>query len=132
MIKFQSDLTHIELYATDLDESVRYYEEEVGLRQQGLFAVLGNYYVYSVVLFRGDEPGMVSMTWRTSSPEALDEAARRIDATEYVGAWKDASEGIGVPTFSRARTATRCSSPIRIETTRPVSQLLYVMSLFFQ
>ncbi|MDF9277947.1 VOC family protein [Arthrobacter sp. EH-1B-1] len=101
MIKLLSHLSHIEIYATDLEKSIRYYEEQVGLRvvertdEKVFLRCWGDYYAYSVVLVKGDEPGMVSMAWRTSSAEALDEAARRIDATEYAGTWKDAGEGIG-------------------------------------
>lgn len=101
MIKLLSHLSHIEIYALDLDASVRYYEDQVGLRvverteDKVYLRCWGDYYAYSVVLVRGDEPGMVAMAWRTSSAEALDEAARRIDATDYAGVWKGAGEGIG-------------------------------------
>jgi catechol 2,3-dioxygenase len=101
MIQLLSHLSHIEIYATDLEESVRYYEEQVGLRVvdradgKVYLRCWGDYYAYSVVLVQGDEPGMVSMAWRTSSEEALQEAARRIDATAYAGEWKEAGAGLG-------------------------------------
>jgi len=101
MIHLLSHLSHIEIFASDLEESVRYYEEQVGLRVvdrangKVYLRCWGDYYAYSVVLTPGNEPGMVSMAWRTSSDEALQEAARRLDATEYAGKWKDAGEGLG-------------------------------------
>ena len=101
MIQLLSHLSHIEIYATDLEESVRYYEEQVGLRVvdradgRVYLRCWGDYYAYSVVLVQGDEPGMVSMAWRTTSEEALQEAARGSMPHAYAGEWKEAGAGLG-------------------------------------
>ena len=102
MIKLLSHLSHVRLSAPDVDASVRFYEEQVGVRlihrdEDGAayLRTWGDYYQYSLVIEQGDEPAMVSMAWRTSSDEALDEAARRIEAAGVVGSWKDSSFGHG-------------------------------------
>lgn len=101
MSQLLSQFTHIEIRALDLDESVRYYEEQVGLRvvdrddDKVYLRAWGDYYRYSLVLSRGEQSGMVSMAWRTSSPEALDEAAARVEAAGYPGAWLEPGAHLG-------------------------------------
>jgi catechol 2,3-dioxygenase len=101
MIKLLSHLSHIEVNATNLEESVAYYEKQLGLRvieRDGNSVYLrswGDYYTYSVVLTQGEEAGMVSMAWRTSSDEALDEAASRIEAAGHAGEWRPAGAHLG-------------------------------------
>jgi catechol 2,3-dioxygenase len=101
MIKLLSHLSHVRLAAPDLEASVRFYEEQVGVRvihrddTAVYLRTWGDYYQYSLVIEQGDEPAMVSMAWRTSSNEALDEAARLIEAKGVTGTWKDSSFGHG-------------------------------------
>lgn len=101
MTDLLSQLTHIEIYALDLEETVRYYEEQIGLRvvhrdeDKVYLRAWGDYYTYSLVLTRGGEPGIVSMAWRTTSAEALEKAVARVEATEYAGKWKDAGAHLG-------------------------------------
>jgi catechol 2,3-dioxygenase len=101
MIKLLSHLAHIEIAAPDMDASVTFYEEQVGMRVFGRDAgkvylrAWGDYYNYSLVLAPGEEAAMVSMAWRTSSDEALDEAARRIEEAGITGEWTDSSFGHG-------------------------------------
>lgn len=101
MSKYLSHFSHIEIYATDVDESVRFYEDEIGLRvidrdgDRVFLRAWGDWYAYSLVLRPGTQPGLVRMAWRTTSDEALDEAAARIDATEYAGQWLEPADGLG-------------------------------------
>jgi catechol 2,3-dioxygenase len=96
-----SQFTHIEIRATDLEESVRYYEEMVGLRvvdrtaDKVYLRAWGDYYTYSLVLTRGDESGMISMAWRTTSDEALDQAVARIEAAGHAGEWLEPGAHLG-------------------------------------
>lgn len=101
MIKLLSHLSHVRIAAPDLDASVRFYEEQVGVRvihrdaEAAYLRTWGDYYQYSLVIEKGEEPAMVSMAWRTASDEALDEAARRVEAAGVTGIWKDSSFGHG-------------------------------------
>jgi len=83
MIKLLSHLAHLEIHATDLDASVRFYEQTMGMREvmrsgdSVFLRCWGDYYTYSLVVTRAAQSGLAHMAWRTTSPEALDEAARR-------------------------------------------------------
>jgi catechol 2,3-dioxygenase len=101
MIKLLSQLTHVEIYATDMDASVRYYEQVLGLRvleragSKVYLRAWGDYYPYSVVLVPGGEPGLAMMAWRTSSAEALDEAVRRVEDSGHSGKWLEPGARLG-------------------------------------
>ena len=101
MIKLLSHLSYVEITSPDVEASVKFYEEQVGLtvvdRIDGsaYLRCWGDYYAYSVVVSPGPEPSLVTMAWRTSSPEALDEAARRVEAAGVEGEWIDDLPAIG-------------------------------------
>jgi catechol 2,3-dioxygenase len=102
MIKLLSHLSHIRISSPDVEASVNFYETQVGVRvihRDGDGAVYlrswGDYYQYSLVIEHGEEPGLVSMAWRTSSDDALDAAAAAVEATGISGSWADSSFGHG-------------------------------------
>ena len=101
MIKLLSHLSYVAITAPDVEASVTFYEEQVGLkvvdRIDGAVYLRcwGDYYRYSLVVKPGTEPGMATMAWRTTSDEALDEAAKRIEAAGITGAWAEPGVGIG-------------------------------------
>lgn len=96
MIKLLSHLSYVAITAPDVEASVRFYEEQVGLkvidRVDGAVYLRcwGDYYRYSLVILPGDEPSLSTMAWRTSSAEALDEAVKRIEAAGAEGEWVEA------------------------------------------
>ncbi|WP_341996000.1 VOC family protein [Microbacterium sp. LWH7-1.2] len=95
MIKLLSHLSYVEISSPDVEASVDFYVNQVGLtvvdRVDGAVYLRcwGDYYAYSVVVVPGDEPGLVTAAWRTSSPEALEEAAKRVEAAGVEGEWVD-------------------------------------------
>jgi catechol 2,3-dioxygenase len=102
MIKLLSHLSYVAITSPDVEASVEFYKNQVGLievdRADGAVYLRcwGDYYAYSVVVVPGDEPALSTMAWRTTSEEALDEAARRIEAAGSAGEWVD------VPQIGRA------------------------------
>ena len=112
MIKLLSHLSYVEITSPDVEASVNFYENQVGLtvvdRVDGAVYLRcwGDYYAYSVVVVHGDEPSLVTAAWRTSSPEALEEAAKRVEAAGIQGEWVDVHK-IGRAYRSPAPTATR-------------------------
>lgn len=100
MIKLLSHLSYVAITTPDVEASVDFYVNQVGLkvvdRVDGAVYLRcwGDYYRYSVVVVPGTEPALDAMAWRTSSAEALDEAARRIEAAGVTGEWIDV-HGIG-------------------------------------
>ena len=101
MIKLLSHLSYVAITSPDVEASVRFYEEQVGLtvvdRIDGVVYLRcwGDYYAYSVVVVPGDEPSLETMAWRTSSAEALEEAANRIEAAGAQGEWIENVPHIG-------------------------------------
>ncbi|HWL76888.1 VOC family protein [Microbacterium sp.] len=101
MIKLLSHLSYIAVTSPDVEASVKFYEEQVGLtvadRVDGTVYMRcwGDYYAYSLVIVPGDEPSLHTMAWRTTSAEALDEAAKRIEAAGVQGEWLDDVHKIG-------------------------------------
>ena len=95
MIKLLSHLSYVEITSPDVEASVDFYVNQVGLtvvdRVDGAVYLRcwGDYYAYSVVVVPGDEPSLVTAAWRTSSPEALEEAAKRVEAAGVQGEWVD-------------------------------------------
>jgi len=95
MIKLLSHLSYVAVTSPDVEASVRFYEEEVGLTvvdrvdDAVYLRCWGDYYAYSVVVLPGEQPSMDTMAWRTSSAEALDEAVKRVEAAGVTGAWVD-------------------------------------------
>ena len=93
MIKLLSHLSYVAITSPDVEASVRFYEERVGLtvvdRIDGVayLRCWGDYYRYSLVVLPGDQPTLATMAWRTSSPEALEEAVTRIEAAGTPGEW---------------------------------------------
>src|SRR5919199_1733022 len=80
MIKLLSHLSFVAITTPDVEASVKFYEEQVGLTvvdrigEDVYLRCWGDYYRYSVVVKPGAEPSLDTAAWRTTSPEVLDEA----------------------------------------------------------
>lgn len=87
---------HLEITAPDVEASVAFYEEHLGLKtveRKGGKAYLrcwGDYYTYSLVISPGPQPSLAVMAWRTSSDAALDQAVANVEATGIQGEWRNA------------------------------------------
>lgn len=96
-----SSIAHVELMTPDLDTSVEYARNILGLDvvdQVGDSAYLrcwGDYYLYSLVLTAGRQPGLGHASWRAEGPEQMTEAIRRIEAAGQEGDWLESSFGHG-------------------------------------
>ena len=93
MIKLLSHLSFVSVTSPDVEASVKFYEEQVGMhvtdRIDGrvYLRAWGDYYRYSLVIVPGAEAGLESGGWRTTSPEALEEAVKRVEAEGITGEW---------------------------------------------
>src|SRR5919199_353130 len=93
MIKLLSHLSFVAITTPDVEASVKFYEEQVGLTvvdrigEDVYLRCWGDYYRYSVVVKPGAEPALDTAAWRTTSPEALEEAAKRIEDKGVKGEW---------------------------------------------
>ncbi|UOR01877.1 VOC family protein [Leucobacter allii] len=95
MITLLSHLSYVAITTPDVEASVRFYEEQVGLTvvdrigDRVYLRCWGDYYRYSLVIVPGEEPGLETAAWRTSSAEALEEAAKRVAAAGAAVEWFD-------------------------------------------
>lgn len=95
MIKLLSHLSYVSITTPNVEASVNFYEQQVGMevvdRIDGrvYLRCWGDYYRYSLVIVPGYEPALETMAWRTTSAEALDEAARRVESAGVEVEWFD-------------------------------------------
>jgi catechol 2,3-dioxygenase len=96
-----SQLAHVELLTPDLDASVEFAVDALGLDvvdQSGGSVALrcwGDFYTHSLVLTAADAPGLGHASWRTEGPEQLEEAVARVEAAGIQGEWIEESFGHG-------------------------------------
>jgi catechol 2,3-dioxygenase len=97
-----SHLAHLEVTSPDVEASVDFYVNGFGLRVVDRDAdgsvylrCWGDHYAYSLIVSPGDGPSVKNMAWRTSSADALDEAARRVEAAGVTGSWSEGHHGHG-------------------------------------
>lgn len=102
MFQLLSHLSHLEISSPDAEASVAFYEQRFGLRVVDRDAdgavylrCWGDYYRHSLVVSPGEQPALVAMGWRTASADALDEAARRVEALGVTGTWHEPRQGHG-------------------------------------
>ncbi|MCU1482967.1 MAG: Biphenyl-2,3-diol 1,2-dioxygenase [Subtercola sp.] len=101
MINLLAHLAHVRIATNDVDASARFYQERLGLTEVkrdetgSYLRAWGDPYLYSLVLVPSDQPALVSMAWRAASPEALETAVGRVEATGVIGMWSEDRFGIG-------------------------------------
>lgn len=77
-----SQLAHIEVLTTNLEASVKFFTDIVGLDETGrekdsvYLRAWGDYFHHTLKLTQSDKPGMGHLSWRADSPEALDDAVK--------------------------------------------------------
>ena len=90
-----AQLVSVALYSPKLDESVAFFHDMLGLEishREGKSVYMRAYedfYQYSLKITEGKEPGLEEVTWRASSPEALEKVARQIEASGLGIGWTE-------------------------------------------
>jgi catechol 2,3-dioxygenase len=96
-----SSLSHVELLTPDLQKSVDYAHDILGMdvvEESGDSTYMrcwGDYYSYSLVLTAAAEPGLGHLSWRTEGPAQLAEAVRRLEGSGTEGDWLEGAFGHG-------------------------------------
>jgi catechol 2,3-dioxygenase len=96
-----STLAHVELLTPDLDASVAFAHDMLGLHvveEQDDSVYLRCWddpYRYSLVLTRAGQPGLGHAAWRTDGEKQLGEAVAAVEASGTTGSWLDSSFGHG-------------------------------------
>lgn len=94
-------LGHVELLTPDLDGSVRFFTDYLGLTVNGQdgdsvhLRTFDDYEHHSLVLTAAEKPGLRRTALRTSSEEALRRRVAELEATCHAGRWVEDEPGIG-------------------------------------
>ncbi|MFE7629143.1 VOC family protein [Kocuria sp. NPDC057446] len=101
MEKLLAHIAHLEITTANVEASAAFYVEKFGLRivdrinGSVYLRCWGDYDRYSLVITEGPHTGLAVMAWRTTSPEALEAAAAKVEAAGVQGTWSEAGHGHG-------------------------------------
>jgi catechol 2,3-dioxygenase len=90
-----AQLVSVALYSPKPDETVAFFHDMLGLeisRREGQSVYMRAYedfYQYSLKITERKEPGLEEVTWRASSPEALEKVTSQIEASGLGTGWTE-------------------------------------------
>jgi catechol 2,3-dioxygenase len=98
---YLSQLAHIELYTSDIEESVKFFTDIIGLDVTGrqgdsvYLRAWGDYFHHTLKLTQSEKIGMGHLAWRADSAEALEEAALYLESIGAGIGWHEGDLGHG-------------------------------------
>ena len=98
---YLSQLAHIELLSTNIDETVRFYKEMVGMDETGRDAnsvylrAWGDYFLYTLKITQSDKKGLGVLGWRADSAEALEDCVKHLESIGAGLGWVEKDLGRG-------------------------------------
>ena len=90
-----AQLVSVALYSPKPDETVAFFHDMLGLEishregQSVYMRAYEDFYQYSLKITERNEPGLEEVTWRASSPEALEKVTRQIEDTGLGAGWTE-------------------------------------------
>ncbi len=96
-----AQLAHVEMYSPDVDATVGFFRDLLGMSVSGRdgnsvhMRAYEDYYVRSLTITHRDKPGLGHIGWRSSSPQALERRAAAIEKTGLGRGWIDGDTGHG-------------------------------------
>src|SRR3970282_347342 len=90
-----AQLVSVALYSPKPDETVAFFHDMLGLEishregQSVYMRAYEDFYQYSLKITERKEPGLDEVTWRASSPEALEKVTRQIEASGLGTGWTE-------------------------------------------
>jgi catechol 2,3-dioxygenase len=98
---YLSQMAHVELLSTDLNETVRFYTDIVGMDETArddnsvYLRAWGDYFLYTLKITQSETKGLGTVGWRADSPEALEEAVAHLENIGKGIGWVEADKGRG-------------------------------------
>ncbi len=95
------DIAHTQLFTPDLDASVAFFTDFLGLTVKGqdgdtvYLRTFDDYEHHSLVLTARGQPGLGRLALRTSNEEALRRRVQTIEAAGGAGKWVEDEPGLG-------------------------------------
>jgi catechol 2,3-dioxygenase len=96
-----SQLAHIELYSPDVEATVKFCTDLVGLEVSDrddtsvYLRAWGDYFHHSLKITHRAEPGMGHLAWRADSAEALEDVAQYLESIGAGDGWVEGDKGHG-------------------------------------
>lgn len=96
-----AQLVSVALYSPKPDESVAFFHSLLGMEishregQSVYLRAYEDFYQYTLKITEAAEPGLEEITWRASSPEALERRVKAIEAAGLGSGWTDQDYGHG-------------------------------------
>lgn len=98
---YLSQLAYVELLSTNLEETVRFYTDIVGMDKTGedensvYLRAWGDYFFHTLKITRSDVKGLGGIGWRADSAEAFDECVAYLESIGAGRGWLEADLGRG-------------------------------------
>ena len=98
---YLSQMAHVELLSTNLEETTRFYTEMVGMDLTGrdensvYLRAWGDYFLYTLKITKSDKQGLGAIGWRADSEDALTEAVAHFESIGKGIGWVEADKGRG-------------------------------------
>ena len=98
---YLSQMAHVELLSTNLNETVRFYTDVVGMDETArdensvYLRAWGDYFLYTLKITQSEKQGLGTVGWRADSPEALEEAVTHLESIGKGIGWGEADKGRG-------------------------------------
>lgn len=119
-----AQLAHVEIYTPDMDGTLWFFKELIGLEEterHGDSVYLRAYedwYHHTLKVTKREKPGLGHVAWRTSSPQALERRVRALEEAGLGDGWIEEIVATVGPIVSTHLTAIRWSSSGTSSTTR--------------
>lgn len=98
---YLSQLAHLELLSTDMEATVRFYTDIVGMdvtdrdTSSVYLRAWGDYFLYTLKITHSDKKGLGVIGWRADSAEALEECVAFLEKSGKGIGWVEADKGRG-------------------------------------
>jgi catechol 2,3-dioxygenase len=98
---YLSQLAHIEIFSSDLETTVAFFKDIIGLDVTGrddnsaYLRAWGDYFHHTLKVTQSDQKGMGHLSWRADSPEALADCVAHLEKTGAGIGWVDGDLGHG-------------------------------------
>lgn len=96
-----AQLAHLEIVTPKIDDTLWFFRDLLGLEETDrddssiYLRAYEDFYHHTLKLTAGPKPALGHVAWRAASPEALEQAARRLKGSEFGRGWSDGDRGHG-------------------------------------
>jgi catechol 2,3-dioxygenase len=98
---YLSQLSHIEIYSTNLEETVQFLVNILGMDEtardehSSYLRAWGDYFLYTLKITQRETPGFGVLGWRADSAEAFDECVQYLESIGAGIGWTEPDKGRG-------------------------------------